>query len=154
MSAKVKTFESLRNIRPHALREGITARAVEGERMTMAVVDLAPSIAYEAGHIPGAWFAVRARLPDSLDKVPRRPILVLTSPDAALARLAAAADVERAGGGRRVGVVPPGGDADLAYGVRVGRWRVVRHGRRRGLPGARLRPRRGSPGGHLDGSLR
>ena len=40
MSAKVKTFEPLRDIRPHALREGITARAVEGERMTMAVVDL------------------------------------------------------------------------------------------------------------------
>jgi rhodanese-related sulfurtransferase len=54
------------------------------------VVDLAPSITYEAGHIPGAWFAVRARLPGSLEKLPRRPVLVLTSPDAALARLAAA----------------------------------------------------------------
>src|SRR5213076_3182330 len=54
------------------------------------VVDLAPSIAYEAGHIPGAWFAVRARLPASLDGVPKRRVLVLTSPDAALARLAAA----------------------------------------------------------------
>ncbi len=54
------------------------------------IVDLAPSIAYEAGHIPGAWFAVRARLPYSLDKVPKRRRLVLTSPDAALARLAAA----------------------------------------------------------------
>jgi rhodanese-related sulfurtransferase len=55
-----------------------------------AVVDLAPSIAYEAGHIPGAWFAVRARLPGSLERVPRRRMLVLTSPDARLARLAAA----------------------------------------------------------------
>jgi len=55
-----------------------------------AVVDLAPSITYEAGHIPGAWFAVRARLPGSLDKLPRRRMLVLTSPDAALAKLAAA----------------------------------------------------------------
>jgi rhodanese-related sulfurtransferase len=53
------------------------------------VVDLAPSIAYEAGHIPGAWFAVRARLPGSLAALPRRPMLVLTSPDARLARLAA-----------------------------------------------------------------
>ena len=35
MSAKVKTFESLRDIRPHVLMEGITARAVEGERMTL-----------------------------------------------------------------------------------------------------------------------
>jgi rhodanese-related sulfurtransferase/predicted metal-dependent enzyme (double-stranded beta helix superfamily) len=54
------------------------------------VLDLAPSIAYEAGHIPGAWFAVRARLPGSLDRVPKRRVLVLTSTDAALARLAAA----------------------------------------------------------------
>jgi rhodanese-related sulfurtransferase len=60
------------------------------DRGEAAVVDLAPSIAYEAGHIPGAWFAVRARLPGSLDRVPKRPVLVLTSPDAALARLAAA----------------------------------------------------------------
>ena len=55
-----------------------------------ALVDLAPSIAYEAGHIPGAWFAVRARLPGSLEKLPPRPVLVLTSPDGVLARLAAA----------------------------------------------------------------
>jgi len=54
------------------------------------VVDLAPSLAYEAGHIPGAWFAVRARLPSSLARVPRAPMLVLTSPDGILARLAAA----------------------------------------------------------------
>ena len=59
------------------------------DRGEATVVDLAPSIAYEAGHIPGAWFAVRARLPDSLEKVPKRPVLVLTSPDSALARLAA-----------------------------------------------------------------
>jgi len=50
MSAKVKTFESLRDIRPHVLREGITARAVEGERMTMAVVDLVPNLVMPAHH--------------------------------------------------------------------------------------------------------
>jgi rhodanese-related sulfurtransferase len=60
------------------------------EKGEAAVVDLAPSIAYEAGHIPGAWFAVRARLPGSLDRVPKRRVLVLTAPDAVLARLAAA----------------------------------------------------------------
>src|SRR3954467_10239260 len=54
------------------------------------LVDLAPSITYEGGHIPGAWFAMRARLPGSLEKLPRRPVLVLTSPDGVLARLAAA----------------------------------------------------------------
>jgi rhodanese-related sulfurtransferase len=60
------------------------------DRGAAAVVDLAPSIAYEAGHIPGAWFAVRARLPGSLDQVPRHRVLALTSSDGRLARLAAA----------------------------------------------------------------
>ena len=54
-----------------------------------SVVDLAPSLAYEARHIPGAWFAVRARLAESLKRVPKNRVLVLTSPDAALAQLAA-----------------------------------------------------------------
>jgi len=60
------------------------------DRGEAAVVDLAPSLTYEAGHIPSASFAVRARLPGSLARVPRRRILVLTSPDGVLARLAAA----------------------------------------------------------------
>jgi rhodanese-related sulfurtransferase len=60
------------------------------DRGEAVVVDLAPSIAYEAGHIPCAWVAVRARLPGSLAKVPTHPTLVLTSPDGVLARLAAA----------------------------------------------------------------
>jgi quercetin dioxygenase-like cupin family protein len=50
MSAKVKTFEPLRNIRPHKLRDGITARAVEGERITMAVVELEANIAMPEHH--------------------------------------------------------------------------------------------------------
>ena len=54
------------------------------------VVDLAPSIAYEQGHIPGAWFAVRARLPKSLARLPQRGMLVFTSPDGILAHLASA----------------------------------------------------------------
>jgi len=57
---------------------------------TAVVVDLARSLAYEAGHIPGAWFAVRARLGDALKNVPKAPMLVLASPDGRLARLAAA----------------------------------------------------------------
>jgi rhodanese-related sulfurtransferase len=78
------------------LQQADTATIAPGELQALlaagaaSVVDLAPSIAYEAGHIPGAWFAVRARLSGSLERVPRRRILVLTSPDARLARLAAA----------------------------------------------------------------
>jgi len=54
------------------------------------VVDLAPSRDYLAGHIPGAWFAIRTRLKHALTKIPLRETLVLTSEDGALARLAAA----------------------------------------------------------------
>jgi rhodanese-related sulfurtransferase len=60
------------------------------DRGAAVVVDLARSLGYEAGHIPGAWFAVRARLDDSLKNVPKAAMLVLTSPDGVLARLAAA----------------------------------------------------------------
>lgn len=47
---QAKTFESLRNIKPHMLVEGIVARAVEGERLTMAVVELAPNAVSPAHH--------------------------------------------------------------------------------------------------------
>ena len=60
------------------------------DRGEAAVIDLAPSVAYEAGHIPSAWFAVRSRLAENLSAVPQRRLLVLTSPDDCLARLAAA----------------------------------------------------------------
>ncbi|HEV2300809.1 MAG TPA: rhodanese-like domain-containing protein [Stellaceae bacterium] len=60
------------------------------ERQEAVVVDLATSLEYERGHIPGAFFAIRSRLSASLARLPRRAVLVLTSPDAVLARLAAA----------------------------------------------------------------
>jgi quercetin dioxygenase-like cupin family protein len=41
----VSTFEALAQLRPHLIRDGITARAVNGERLTMAVVDLDPNVA-------------------------------------------------------------------------------------------------------------
>ncbi len=53
------------------------------------VVDLATSLQYRAGHVPGAWWAVRSRLADALDKLPAAKTIVFTSPDGALARLAA-----------------------------------------------------------------
>jgi rhodanese-related sulfurtransferase len=59
-------------------------------RNTATVVDLASSRDYLAGHIPGAWFAIRTRLSRALAKIPLGETLVLTSEDGALARLAAA----------------------------------------------------------------
>ena len=59
-------------------------------RNAATVVDLAPSRDYLAGHIPGAWFAIRTRLSRALTKIPLGQTLVLTSEDGVLARLAAA----------------------------------------------------------------
>jgi rhodanese-related sulfurtransferase len=60
---------------------------------TAQVVDLDWSRAYVKGHIPGAWFAIRARLRDVLPTLPPTDTIVLTSPDGVLAQLAAA-DIE------------------------------------------------------------
>jgi rhodanese-related sulfurtransferase len=53
------------------------------------VVDLALSRHHRQGHIPGAWFATRARLDRALDKLPAAGDLVLTSEDGVVARFAA-----------------------------------------------------------------
>jgi rhodanese-related sulfurtransferase len=52
------------------------------------VIDLESSLAYRERHIPGAWFAIRARLENALPKLPERVMLVLTSRDGAVAALA------------------------------------------------------------------
>ncbi|MBV8753680.1 MAG: hypothetical protein JO328_12550 [Hyphomicrobiales bacterium] len=58
-------------------------------RGAATIIDLSLSRAYRRGHIPGAWFAIRARLAKALTVVPRRAWLVLTSEDGRLAELAA-----------------------------------------------------------------
>jgi rhodanese-related sulfurtransferase len=53
------------------------------------VIDLNLSTRYALGHIPGAWFAIRSRLGAALATLPSHQAIVLTSPDGALAALAA-----------------------------------------------------------------
>lgn len=76
-------------IEPAALRERLAAG-------TAAVVDLDTSRNYGQGHIPGAWFAIRSRLADAVAKLPKAEAIVLSSPDGALARLAAAELADKA----------------------------------------------------------
>ena len=59
-------------------------------RGAAVVVDVELSKHYAQGHIPGAWFAVRARLANALPRLPAAENIVLTSEDGVLARLAAA----------------------------------------------------------------
>jgi len=57
----------------------------------------AASATFKTGHIPGAYFAVRAYLEDALAALPSSPAqLVLTSPDGVLGTLAAAEAADRA----------------------------------------------------------
>jgi rhodanese-related sulfurtransferase len=55
----------------------------------VTVIDLNLSTRYGLGHIPGAWFAIRSRLDVALTMLPSHQAIVLTSPDGALAALAA-----------------------------------------------------------------
>ena len=54
------------------------------------VVDLARSIDFRDGHIPGAVWAIRTRLAAHKDRLTVAKLVVLTSPDGEQARLAAA----------------------------------------------------------------
>lgn len=64
--------------------------AVANTRAKALILDLSPSPIYAEGHIPGARFAIRARLGQTLPTLDQREIVVLTSEDGRLARLAVA----------------------------------------------------------------
>jgi rhodanese-related sulfurtransferase len=62
------------------------AELLTGDAAT--VIDLSRSSHYRRGHIPGAWFAIRARLARALPAIRLRDIIVLTSEDGVVAGLA------------------------------------------------------------------
>jgi rhodanese-related sulfurtransferase len=70
--------------------EPVTVRPEVLRANPAVVVDLALSRYHRNGHIPGAWFAIRARLAEALGKLPAQGDLVLTSEDGTIARYAAA----------------------------------------------------------------
>ncbi len=57
-------------------------------RNEATVIDLSFSRAYLSAHIPGSWFAIRARLEKFIQQEPLRRNVVLTSEDGVLASLA------------------------------------------------------------------
>jgi rhodanese-related sulfurtransferase len=59
------------------------------ERGEVTLIDLGSSPAHRRGHIPGAWFVIRARLAQAFAVIGEERPLVLTSPDGVLARFAA-----------------------------------------------------------------
>ncbi|RKQ73148.1 rhodanese-like domain-containing protein [Oceanibaculum indicum] len=75
--------EPMKSVSPESLQMLIEAESA-------VVVDVARSLYYrDHGHVPGAWFAVRARLAEALRKMPESAHYVVTSEDGRLAKLAA-----------------------------------------------------------------
>ena len=54
------------------------------------MVDVENSLAFRAQHLPGAWFTTRGRTAIALDRAPAEAVIVVTSQDGVLAKLAAA----------------------------------------------------------------
>ena len=75
------------------------------------VIDLDTSLKYRDGHVPGAWFAVRANLARTMPEMLRQQggvtRIVLISPDREIAALAAP-EAEAAGGGLPVAILAGG----------------------------------------------
>jgi len=73
--------------------EQVGADALEKSLGQALVIDLDTSLRYRDGHVPGAWFAVRANLaktiPELLKKQTGAARIVLVSPDGEIAALAA-----------------------------------------------------------------
>jgi rhodanese-related sulfurtransferase/predicted metal-dependent enzyme (double-stranded beta helix superfamily) len=59
------------------------------DRGEAVVVDIDTSLRYRAGHVPGAWFAVRSQFATELPKVTAAALTVVTSSDGQFATLAA-----------------------------------------------------------------
>ena len=78
------------DIFPLAGPEPATVQPSELQANPAVLVDLALSRQHRQGHIPGAWFAIRARLAEGLEQLPAQGDLVLTSEDGTIARFAAA----------------------------------------------------------------
>ena len=70
-------------------REGASQRVSASPREDVAVIDLSTSLRFRRKHIPGAWWAVRARLASAREKAGAAAQVVLTSDDGLLARFAA-----------------------------------------------------------------
>ncbi len=100
---------------PLAGPEPATISAAGLQANPAIIVDLALSRRHREGHIPGAWFAIRARLAAALAKLPAAGDLVLTSEDGTVARFAAAEIAPRAE--RPVRVLAGGNAAWQAAGL-------------------------------------
>jgi len=66
---KTKRFQPLADLRPYAIWDGVTARVVNGDRMTLAAVDLAPNVKVPEHHHENEQlgFVIRGTLVFTID---------------------------------------------------------------------------------------
>ena len=64
--------------------------AAQRDPAALQIIDVSPGADYVRGHIPGAWFAIRAQLAEAVETVPAAQRYVVTCGAGILARLAAA----------------------------------------------------------------
>ena len=89
-----------KNPRPTAPRAPSISNTALAERLaanptSVAVLDIGTSLKFrQKGHIPGAWWGVRSRLDQARDAIGEVAMLVLTSTDGQLAKLAVAEAAE------------------------------------------------------------
>lgn len=91
--------------------------AALGDAAAVQIIDVSPGADYVRGHIPGAWFAIRAQLADALKSLPVARRYVVTCGAGILARFAAADLAERLGPAAEVFALDGGNAA----------WRVAGH---------------------------
>lgn len=72
-----------------AVLSALELDAVLASGEAVAVIDLASSLEYRSGHVPGAYWAIRARLAEDHIFIPAVGLVILTSPDGDIAHLAA-----------------------------------------------------------------
>lgn len=75
--------------RPHDTLSPFECQAVLDSGEPAVLVDLADSLGFKRGHVPGAWFAIRSRLATGIVKLAHAGLVLLTSPDGRLAHYAA-----------------------------------------------------------------
>jgi len=66
---KTQRFQPLADLRPYAIWDGVTARVVNGDRMTLAAVDLAPNVKVPEHHHENEQlgFVIRGTLVFTID---------------------------------------------------------------------------------------
>ncbi len=94
-------------------------------RNEVSVLDVAMSRHYRDGHVPGAWFVLRARFGQTLPALDLHDLVVVTSEDGALARLAA--EEAASASGREVRVLAGGTKAwrEAGFALELGATRMA-----------------------------